>query len=226
MLSNTTRTALDAELKKKIDRFSERLYYVLQYIPVRRGDFVANRKQVAEKAGVSVAAVSRVLNNSGYVSPEKRELVLRVVREMHYEPNPIAVSLKNNRTHQLLFYIRDLSNNYYMEMYKGMSEYAYDNGYMFIISGGFSSKQIKTLMDDGVLLPFQDLSAPAYAGDLHIPTVAVTYGNEIDKNVVHVEVKVADAMKLAIGYLRSMGHSRIAYVSTSKDDYADPRHIR
>jgi LacI family transcriptional regulator, repressor for deo operon, udp, cdd, tsx, nupC, and nupG len=184
---------------------------------------LVTRKQVAEKAGVSVAAVSRVLNNSGYVSQAKREAVLTVVKELGYEPNPIAVSLKSNRTHQLLFYVRDISNNYYMEMYKGMLEYAGTHGYMFIVSGGFSYDQIRSLMVDGVLLPSQDFTSTEYVGNLHVPVAAVTYGDGIDDGIVHIEVNVGMAMGIAIQYLRSMGHTRIAYLSKNRIDDRDPR---
>jgi len=60
---------------------------------------VVTRKDVAEKAKVSPAVVSRVLNDSGYVAEEKRKRVLKVVKELGYSPNPVAVSLKR-KPHQ------------------------------------------------------------------------------------------------------------------------------
>ena len=58
------------------------------------------RKDIAEKLGVSVSVVSRVINNSGYVSKEKREKVLKAAKEMGYVQNPVAMALQQNKTKQ------------------------------------------------------------------------------------------------------------------------------
>lgn len=185
---------------------------------------MSNRKQVAEMAGVSVAAVSRVLNNSGYVSQEKRERIQKAIHALDYEPNPIAVSLKRNSTRQLLFYIRDLSNNYFIELYKGTLEYATKNGYMFIISGGFDPQQIKTLMVDGVLLPSEDISEWSSIAKLKVPVVAATVGGKTREGIVHVVADVRHAMNLAIGHLRAMGHSRIGFLAMNRHIAEEPRY--
>ena len=53
------------------------------------------REDVAREAGVSVAAVSRALNNSGYVKKEKKEHIIEVATRMGYNPNPIAMPFRN-----------------------------------------------------------------------------------------------------------------------------------
>ena len=58
------------------------------------------RKDIAEKLGVSVSVVSRVINNSGYVSKEKREKVLKAAKEMGSVQNPGAMALQQNKTKQ------------------------------------------------------------------------------------------------------------------------------
>lgn len=186
---------------------------------------MVNRKQVAEKAGVSVATVSRALNGSGYVSKHNREVILKVVNELSYQPNPVAVSLKKNKTHQLLFYVRDLSNYYYMEMYKGMLDYACKNGYMIIISGNFNYDQIGSLMVDGVLLPTEFFSDAKFTGRLHVPTIVASYGKRVADAIHHVDVDTTTAMKIAVEYLRSMGHTKIAYASLDKNTQDEPRHL-
>ena len=58
-------------------------------------------KDIAKMAGVAPSTVSRVLNNSGYISAEIREKVEKVVKETGYVPNQIAQSLKRQRTHTI-----------------------------------------------------------------------------------------------------------------------------
>lgn len=55
------------------------------------------RRDVAERAGVSVTIVSYVLNNNRYVAKEKRDRVLQAVKELHYRPNTVARALKGKR---------------------------------------------------------------------------------------------------------------------------------
>ena len=55
-------------------------------------------KDVAKKAGVSISTVSNVLNKSKYVSPDLVMLVEKAEEELSYEANPIARSMKNNKT--------------------------------------------------------------------------------------------------------------------------------
>ena len=59
---------------------------------------MATRKDIAEKAQVSVSVVSRALNNSGYVNAKKREQILQIAEELGYHPNPVAMSLMTQQS--------------------------------------------------------------------------------------------------------------------------------
>ncbi|MEA5105936.1 MAG: LacI family DNA-binding transcriptional regulator [Sphaerochaeta associata] len=59
---------------------------------------MATIKDVAEKAGITVTTVSRVLNNRGYISAKTREKVYRVMQELDYQPNEIARALAHKQT--------------------------------------------------------------------------------------------------------------------------------
>ena len=58
-------------------------------------------RMVAERCGMSVAAVSRALNHRTGVSPERAETIRRVAREMGYCPNEAARTLKTSRSHNI-----------------------------------------------------------------------------------------------------------------------------
>jgi len=182
-----------------------------------------NRNDVAEKAGVSVATVSRVFSGNDYVSEKNRKLVLETAEEIGYRPNPVARSLKNNKTHQLMYYVRDLSNYYYMEMYKGMMDYAASKDYRFILSGDLNYEQINSLMIDGLVLPVNFFHSSKFTEGLRIPIVSASYSKVEAVDEKHVLVDSSSAMKLAIDHLLNLGHSKIAYVDLYRYAEDGPR---
>ena len=92
---------------------------------------MVTRKDIAERAQVSVSVVSRALNNSGYVDAKKREQILKIADELGYHPSPVAMSLMTQRTKQILFYCKDMRNAFNIEVYRGMPAAAEQQGYAF-----------------------------------------------------------------------------------------------
>ena len=80
------------------------------------------RKDIAELCKVSISVVSRALNNSGYVEESKRKKIIATAERLGYVPQPVAMSLQERRTKQILYYCKDLSNGYYIDMYRGMCQ--------------------------------------------------------------------------------------------------------
>lgn len=99
-------------------------------MPSRNTEKPITRKDIAELLGVSVSVVSRALNNSGYVEEKKRQKIIRTAEELGYVPQPVAMSLQERRTKQILFYCKDLNNEFNLEMYRGMCKTANERGYM------------------------------------------------------------------------------------------------
>lgn len=91
-------------------------------------------KEVAKKAGVSTATVSRVLNNNYPVSDEARERVYTVIKELNYSPNAIARSLKNNKTNLIGFVVGDISNPYFMKIARVIEDDMRARGYNIIMA--------------------------------------------------------------------------------------------
>ncbi len=63
---------------------------------------MANIREVAKRAGVSVATVSRVLNGSDSVSEETKERVLKAIKELNYHPNLLGRNLRRAETRMIL----------------------------------------------------------------------------------------------------------------------------
>lgn len=102
---------------------------------------------IAEKAGVSLATVSRVLNSSGYVKKETKEKVLMAIEEFNYTPSAIARSLSKNKTNTIGVIIPEINNQFYGEVIKGISAMAdeYDLNMILCNTDDNIEKEIKAL---------------------------------------------------------------------------------
>jgi DNA-binding LacI/PurR family transcriptional regulator len=90
-------------------------------------------QQVANRAGVSISTVSRVVNDSGYpIRPETRERVLEAVDALGYRPSPIARSLVGKPTLTIALVVPDITNPYYPLLSRGVEDVASEHGYTVI----------------------------------------------------------------------------------------------
>lgn len=186
------------------------------------------RKDVAEKAGVSVSVVSRALNNSGYVDRDKKERIIEIARELGYVPNPVAMSLQQRRTKQIIFYCKDLHNAFNIEVYRGIREGAEARGYHALINGGVQFEDIRSVMTDGIILQnerYTERFVRTCGRNYNIPVVAISYGDlrTLDKSIPYVEWDLFTGMENALAYLRKRGHRYIAYASPYLIDHDDGR---
>ena len=90
---------------------------------------MATIKDVAKKAGVSVATVSRVLNSYENVRPETVALVKDSIRELGYHPNFLGRTLRRQETMKILVMVPTISNQFYSRLVKGIQTAAQTMGY-------------------------------------------------------------------------------------------------
>ncbi|MBD0419766.1 LacI family DNA-binding transcriptional regulator [Streptomyces sp. TRM S81-3] len=95
---------------------------------------MATMADVARSAGVSVATVSHVLNNTRPVLPETRRAVLDAVEELGYTPNGLARSLVTSRTRSIGLAVSAISNPYFTEILQGVEAGAVAHGYGLLIA--------------------------------------------------------------------------------------------
>lgn len=86
-------------------------------------------RDVAKKANVSVATVSRVINNKGYVHEETRTTVLKAIDELGFEPNQLARSLTNHRSMMLGVIVPHVGTTFYGQLIEGIEQAALSYGY-------------------------------------------------------------------------------------------------
>src|SRR6266508_2319774 len=92
-----------------------------------------NIYEVAKRAGVSTATVSRVLSRPQVVSPETRRRVLHTVKVMAYAPNSAAKNLRTLRTGKLLVTVPDISNPFFSLILQGIEDAAQREGYSVLL---------------------------------------------------------------------------------------------
>lgn len=102
---------------------------------------------IAKKAKVSPATVSRVLNNSGYVKEDTKKRIQDAIREMNYTPSAIARSLSKSETNTIGVIVPDITNSYFGEIIKGISEIAEKNNLNIILfnTDNYLEKEIRAL---------------------------------------------------------------------------------
>jgi LacI family transcriptional regulator len=88
---------------------------------------------VAAKAGVSPATVSRVLNQNAAVTPKTKERVMLAIEQLGYHPNANAKNLRSQRSMTICVIVPDINNSYFSEIIKGIENMAYANKYKVII---------------------------------------------------------------------------------------------
>jgi len=127
-------------------------------------------KDIAARAGVSYASVSRALTGKPGVSDETRQKILKLAGEMHYQPNAMARSMVKKRTKTLGLIIPDILNPFFPEIARGVEDAAHARGYsIFLCNSSWNPQKERRYMEllvqrrvDGIILvPVDDHKSPA-----------------------------------------------------------------
>jgi DNA-binding LacI/PurR family transcriptional regulator len=94
---------------------------------------MANIIDVAKRAGVGIATVSRVINNSGYVGKETRARVEKVIAEIGYVPNEIARSMTLQKNNIIAFLLPDSIHRFFGELLYNVETVLYEHGYKLMV---------------------------------------------------------------------------------------------
>ncbi|WP_018924880.1 LacI family DNA-binding transcriptional regulator [Salsuginibacillus kocurii] len=121
-------------------------------------------KEVAKRAGVSIATVSAVINESKYVSDELKKRINEAIIELDYRPNRNARGLKGKETNLIGVTVTELTNPFYPLMVQGIEESAHEKGYNMVLAAtsDLESKELTLLESmadqrvDGIILTTVD----------------------------------------------------------------------
>jgi LacI family transcriptional regulator, galactose operon repressor len=177
-------------------------------------------RDIAERAGVSLATVSRVLNNTVPVARLKRAAVLKAVETLGYRPNVVAQELARGHTQAIGILPQGISNPFYSRILKGVEQGLRGSAYYPLFASGEQPAEQASALD---LLMAHRVEALILMGG-HIPddellAVAkrlpvVTIGRTIrglEQRCVRVENH--EGAYKATRHLRDLGHTRIAHIT-------------
>lgn len=187
----------------------------------------ASIKDVAKEAGVSIATVSRVLNDVDVVNEETKRKVVEAINKLGYRPNIIARSLKTQRTKTVGIVIPDISNQFYPEIVRGAEDVAniYDYNIMLCNTDLDFEKEMEYLrvlkekMVDGVLYMSASLepSILELIKQLQFPMVLVETANKAG-DIPSVTIDNEKAAFDGVKYLIDKGNKKIAYIGVHEDE--------
>jgi LacI family transcriptional regulator len=179
-------------------------------------------KQVAKRARVSIATVSRTLHNSASVSPETAERVRRAIKDLDYRPDTSAQTLVSGRSRILGLVVSDITNPFFPELVRGFQDVALENGYDVMITAtnyesDRMSHSVNRMIDrktDGVAIMTSEMdrSLIDQLASRNVPLVFLDVG-KVRKGVCNIKVDYAQGITQAVDHLRALGHTRIAFIS-------------
>jgi DNA-binding LacI/PurR family transcriptional regulator len=179
-------------------------------------------RDVADRAGVSKSLVSLVLRGSDQVRAEKREAVLRAVRELGYRPNAAARSLSEQRTRTIGVLLNDLRNPWYVDLLDGLNSLLHASGLHMLLADARLNRRV----GHDLAGPFLDLQADGLVvvGTLPDPTgldavaarMPVVVAAAREPVPAGVDVVANDderGARLVTEHLAGLGHRRIAHLA-------------
>jgi LacI family transcriptional regulator len=177
--------------------------------------------QVARKAGVSSATVSRVLNNASIVKNTTRARVMRAAKELNYHPNLHARSLAQGQSRTLGIILSNMENPFFFDIFQVLESYARARGYEAVVANtGYRSEQlvssvrlmigwrvaaiaaIVSEMDEDLIQTITDSRVPCVFYDVGKPS----------RNITNVRVDYRKGVEKTVEYLHELGHERIAFI--------------
>ncbi len=180
-----------------------------------------NLEEVAKKAGVSTATVSRVLNNLSVVKNSTRAKVLKAVAELNYYPNLHARTLAGGKSHTIGMIASNMENPFFFDVFKTLEAEARTHGYEVVVANtDYDPEQlvrgvrlmigrrvaglavVVSEMDPGLI---EELTAT------RIPCVFYDVG-AARQNITNIRVDYRRGVEKVVEYLHDLGHTRLAFI--------------
>lgn len=191
-------------------------------------------REVAERAGVAMSSVSRVLSGHPDVSPRMRRVVMEAARELHYQPDMLAQGLRLGKTFSVGFAVSDIANPVLAEIITGAEKRLRAAGYSLLLTNSEGNPELDIehvgLLErrrvDGLILSLVDehhpdvvaalrqVACPIVLVDREIPAGLTARRAAFDHTV---------GMRQAMRHLLNLGHRRFALITGGRERPARER---
>ncbi|WP_017726469.1 LacI family DNA-binding transcriptional regulator [Halalkalibacterium ligniniphilum] len=178
-------------------------------------------KDVAKRANVSVATVSRVLSKSSNVSKAKKEQVLKAIEELNYQPNALGRYLRTSQTMTILVVIPNITNPFFSNVLRGIQTYANQEGYRVLLMdvehSGFQEQNYVDMLEqkqvDGLIMLTSRINPEVLhtISEKHPVVLACEYIEGSMIPTVSID-NISSARKMT-EYLLGLGYKNIAHIS-------------
>lgn len=171
---------------------------------------------------MSIATVSRVINNRGSVDPETAARVRAAINELGYVPNSTAKALVSGRSHILGIVVSDITNPFFPDIIQAFEGAAIQHGYEILtVSSHYDAGRMEQCIYrliqrsvEGVAIITSEFD-PVIIGKLTtlgVPTVFLDVGI-VSRFVSNIRIDYEGGIRQAVSHLLQLGHRRIAFIS-------------
>lgn len=185
-------------------------------------------REIARRARVSTATVSRAINRVPTVDPQLAKRVWRVVEELGYYPNTQARALVLGRTRIFGLIVSEITNPFFPEVVQTFENLAVENNYEILLTSTVYDpkrmesavrRMIERRVDGVAILTFgMEETLIEHLRDRKVPLVFVDVGPEIP-GVANIRIKYQNGIRQAVQHLAALRHNRIAFI-------AGPEHLK
>jgi DNA-binding LacI/PurR family transcriptional regulator len=181
-----------------------------------------NIRDVAKKARVSTATVSRVMSGIDVVKPETAKRVRKAIDALSYVPNLSARTLSKGRSHLFGVVISDITNPFFPDLIYTFNELAEQHNYRAVFANtNYSPERMERCITglleqkvEGIAIMTSEMSEGSVRmiADRGIPVTSL-HEALVHDNLSHIVVDYKSGMEQAIDHIISLGHERIAFIA-------------
>lgn len=182
-----------------------------------------NIKEIARRAKVSVATVSRALNDDPKVTPETKRLVHKIADELNYKPNIIARNFVKKTSNIIGLILPDITDEFFSELIKGVDEVTYQHNFFTMVISSHRylhlENTLNSVLRNGLLggmillVPNISISLKNILSQTKIPFVIISGGsNSSSYDVVAVD-NYQGAYDMTTYLIKKCGYTKIAHIS-------------
>lgn len=183
---------------------------------------------IAKQLGISPSTVSRALSDHPDIKDETKKQIRKIAKELSYSPNPIAQSLKNNRTTTIGVIVPEIKHDFFSSAISGIEEVAYQSGYTIILCQSNESYEREVVNTNllmhhrvaGIIVSIsQNTKCSDHFLDLLKRKIPLVFFDRVCEDVVASKVVIDDYKSAfdAVTFLVRKGYKRIAHLAGPKE---------